>query len=89
MMKREVSIGVERDYNPFIPMIEIIRSCDIDENNEIIYSSGDLCLIKVITTSRAFMKDSTINDLITHVKSSYFGKVYGCRFEVDISLVEK
>lgn len=89
MMKREVSIGVERDYSPFIPMIEITRSCDIDENNEIIYSSGDLCLIKTITTSRAFMKDSTINDLITHVKSSYFGKVYGCRFEVDISLVEK
>lgn len=89
MMKREVSIGIERDYNHFIPMIEITRSCDIDENNEIIYSSGDLCLIKAITTSRAFMKDSTINDLITHVKSSYFGKVYGCRFEVDISLVEK
>ena len=88
-MKRDITIAVETDYTPFIPMIEVIRSCDIDENNEIIYSSGDLCLIKAIITSRAFMKDSTVNDLITHVKSSYFGQVYGCRFEVDLSLAEK
>lgn len=88
-MKHDITIAVETDYTPFIPMIEVIRSCDIDENNEIIYSSGDLCLIKAIITSRAFMKDSTVNDLITHVKSSYFGKVYGCRFEVDLSLAEK
>ena len=87
-MKRDITIAVETDYNPFIPMIEIIRSCDIDENNEIIYSTGDLCLIKAITTSRAFMRDSTKNDLITHVKSSYFGKVYGCKFDVDLSLAE-
>ncbi len=88
-MKHDITIAVETDYTPFIPMIEVIRSCDIDENNEIIYSSGDLCLIKAIITSRAFMKDSTVNDLITHVKSSYFGKIYGCRFEVDLSLAEK
>lgn len=88
-MKRDITIAVETDYNPFIPMIEIIRLCEIDDNNEVIYGTGDTCLIKALTTSRSFTNDSTKNDLITHVKSSYFGKVYGCKFEVDLSLAEK
>lgn len=87
-MTKDVQIIVINDYNVYIPIIEVIRTCQLDESHEVIYSSGDNCLIKAITTSRAFMNENTKKDLITYVKSTYFRQTYGCKFEVDLTLVE-
>ena len=51
-MTKEVQIIVEKDYSAFIPMIEVIRTCHLDDHENIIYGIGDPCLIKAIVTSR-------------------------------------
>ena len=60
-----------------------------EENQDIVYGIGDPCLIKAIVTSRNCYNKRTKNELIMHVKSMYFRKTQGCKFDVDLTLAEK
>ena len=88
-MTKEVQIIVEKDYSAFIPMIEVIRTCHLDDHENIIYGIGDPCLIKAIVTSKSSLNDRMKKELIMHVKSMYFRKTQGCKFDVDLSLAER
>ena len=88
-MTKEVQIIVEKDYSAFIPVIEVIRTCHLDDHENIIYGIGDPCLIKAIVISRNCYNKRTKNELIMHVKSMYFRKTQGCKFDVDLTLAEK
>lgn len=88
-MTKEVQIIVEKDYSSYVPLIEVIRTCQLDENGEAIYGVGDPCLIKAIVTSKSSLNDRMKKELIMHVKSMYFRKTQGCKFDVDLTLAEK